>query len=97
MSNKVALEDRNALAEADALLAEDDGHELQSARRNHDGDDDAFKADLQRLEEEENLPAPVQANQTSAVRRARSSDLSRGIARHFLAWHAWRTDLVATG
>ncbi|GJN94420.1 hypothetical protein Rhopal_007500-T1 [Rhodotorula paludigena] len=68
MSNKVALEDRNALAEADALLAEDDGHELQSARRNHDGDDDAFKADLQRLEEEENLPAPVQANQTSAVK-----------------------------
>ncbi|BGP27747.1 DUF250 domain containing membrane protein [Rhodotorula toruloides] len=69
-SDKIALEDLTAEQEADRLLAEEDaaGQGL-GGRSGTKVNDDAFKADLQDLEESESLPQPVTSNQTTAVKK----------------------------
>lgn len=80
-SNKIALEDLTAEQEADRLLAEEDaaGQGL-GGKSGTRANDDAFKADLQDLEESESLPQPVTSNQTTAVRSLLLSSLSPRVA-----------------
>ncbi|GAA5930611.1 hypothetical protein JCM10213_000759 [Rhodosporidiobolus nylandii] len=67
MSDKIALQNLSAEQEADRLLAEEEHRVGGSAGRA--GDDDAFKAGLAELEEQESGLPPPATNQTTAVKR----------------------------
>lgn len=71
-TNKIALQDMTAEQEADRLLAEEDATRTGGGGSGMKANDDAFKADLQDLEESESLPHPVTSNQTTAVCPSRS-------------------------